>query len=67
MSVFSDDDLKRLKEDLRINFATFWVLNREQTISLLARLEAAEHALEMRHVRGVFEVSIEAWRKAAGK
>lgn len=63
-NVFSDDDIKRLKEKTALVSDT-WGIDR-----LLARLEAAENVLNT--LRGhdaeiVDEDLMKAWRKAAGK
>ena len=73
--MFTDDDLKRLKEicktkefdpEIAENIA-IWVLNSQP--ALLARLEAAEYIIS-RHFE-LMEIShskeLAVWRKAAGK
>lgn len=77
---FSDDDLKRLKEGYwfhrvpinNIGQSESWVwCDGDKVLALLARLEAAEKALDL--YAGMFSTygeSYEAykdWRKAAGK
>lgn len=68
---FSDEDLARLKEDLnplnKNTIVPYMAVTAEDARALIARLEAAERALEMRHVRGVFDTAIEAWRKSTGR
>lgn len=65
---FTDDDLKRLKEN-----GPEWELSYEKLAALLARLEAAEDALAHSHGLGSTWCCEKAkeldksWRKAAGK
>lgn len=67
---FTDDDLKRLKEELKKStgqvriFDEYWHID-----SLIARLEAAErYATYMRKKHpGWYNPQYEDWRKAAGK
>jgi len=80
MSVFLDDDLKRLKEDLEKHGSDIFEPI-ELWQALLARLEAAENIIEYSagHDEDCDEVQsgdkcsceydklYEAWRKAAGK
>ena len=71
MNKFTDDDLKRLKEDAerdkRIGLASA-----DRFIALLSRLEAAEKVAERymgfpeNHTR-IDNTLIEDWRKAAGE
>ena len=75
---FTDDDLKRLKEELTI-FDDGWNcqecgLNQHIDFkALLARLEAAEGLFNSKHEEGGsewwldFEESKRAWRKACGR
>jgi hypothetical protein len=72
---FTDDDLKRLKEDLQErkddHYELAGRLDIESMEALLARLEAAEILIEAfmdREGMGPFwKEEYEAWRKAAGK
>jgi hypothetical protein len=72
---FTDDDLKRLKEKMpNLNLGNPLVLERHQAVSLLARLEAAENAVESADGCDKGEVDsaqmrldIKSWRKWAGK
>ena len=68
---FTDDDLKRLKEEIEDGF---YGSNRDRLNALLARLEAAEKLISLRGVRiqmerndRKIETAAWAWRKAAGK
>jgi len=73
---FTDDDLKRLKEDLK---ECYYHPSKFDCDALIARLEAAEAALKMlleideeSHDDSIDPASpmgklLEAWRKAAGK
>lgn len=73
---FTDDDLKRLKEDIdgyeREQFDD-WGMSVDEVKRLLARLEAAEELLEecnlvwVRHNSDIAEKLFEAWRKACGR
>jgi hypothetical protein len=62
---FTDDDLKRLEEDIEIGGVSW---NAPFFGPLLARLEAAEAALGF-HGEGCSceHARLEAWREAAGK
>lgn len=75
---FTDDDLKRLKEDVqvfeRLEVSPF--SSKEAIAALLARLEAAERIVNRMCVhagpwRGklddCFKDDVKAWRKASGK
>lgn len=70
MNAFSDDDLKRLKE--KILDGDFTSQETSDLEALLARLEAAEKALELHYEHSGFpeledEVAYQTWKKAAGK
>lgn len=66
MTAFTDDDLKRLKDE-----KDFLIYHRWIVPALLARLEAAEKYIEIvagEEPLGAFDTeAYEAWRKAAGK
>lgn len=74
MIVFTDEDLKRLK-DLMMGFPNSAVssLDVGEIRALLARLEAAEKVCEAaQYMKRLiysarFNADMEAWRKAAGK
>lgn len=66
---FTDDDMKRLKESLK---GTYRNLPIDDLAALLSRLVAAERVADhFQHKANTecleCEVSLEAWRKAAGK
>jgi hypothetical protein len=80
---FTDDDLKRLKEDMS---RPFWAISQDNVKALLARLEAAEAMIEYTHddedcpktftaipekdrkpCQCGLDEKYEAWRKACGK
>lgn len=68
MTAFSDDDMRRLR--LKIEQVGFTGQETSDLESLLARLEAAEKALDRSVCQCIshgFPEAIEAWRKAAGK
>lgn len=73
--VFTDDDLKQLKNNFRTNETWYMDLQSEQMEALLARLEAAEHIIELcdggdanrHHASENYQKAYEIWRKAAGK
>ncbi len=71
MSVFTDEDLKRLKKDIKeaeeeaIRFSASMRLDAQK--ALLARLEAAEAVASYANYDEVPETIKEAWRKAAGR
>lgn len=61
---FTDDDLKRLKEDMRPQTPWDYVrFDPDKITALIARLEAAEDVI---YYRG-HDAPMDAWRKAAGK
>jgi len=65
--VFSDEDLKRLKEDIQL---TGVGPRPSDALALIARLEAAEKVIEVAGsdpLSGEVSKSFEEWRKAAGK
>jgi hypothetical protein len=72
---FTDDDLKRLLQQSIANGASGYnmEINSREVIALLARLEAAEKALELwedeKQISSakMIDVAMEAWRKACGK
>ena len=74
--MFSDEDLKRLKEDMQGNpeediyRGKKNILCFDEMNSLLARLEAAEaivHDELIKNGMAYDDPKLEAWRKAAGK
>lgn len=70
---FSDDDLKRLKEIINEHGLITHNMGANVYKALLARLEAAEEVCERAKTHGcedpecVLDLSLEDWRKAAGK
>lgn len=73
-SVFSDEDVKRLREWSENKWAmTRGGLHQDQAKALLARLEAAEKIVaEINFLNGdkrcfAWDMLLEDWRKAAGK
>ena len=74
MTPFTDDHLKRLKAQKKlygIKTTTAWI-KPEELEALLARLEAAEEAMDEFKAHKKFDcmeccLADEAWRKAAGK
>lgn len=70
---FTDDDLKRLKEDCERNIKAIplrrWSYQADSILALLARLEAAEFALHYYLTETSIKEPerVKAWRKAAGK
>jgi len=71
MNTFTDNDLKRLKENLK-HYSPHVPLSTVDGTALLARLEAAEQCFTEREC-DCMEIpcwhrkSLEKWRKAAGK
>lgn len=66
---FTDEDLKRLKDDASRTLSGVY-LTKEKILILLARLEAAEQALRSRTFSDSVmeqEADYEVWKKAAGK
>jgi hypothetical protein len=67
---FSDEDLKRLKEEVSLGDVSHTSPN--ELASLLARLEAAEVCAKLLDLKGSDEFTfadedaVRAWRKAAG-
>lgn len=71
---FSDDDLKRLKNDwfdIRIKNENTLVLGTDEIAALLARLEAAEKVVEIATKWQTFRddnyKAVKAWRRAKGE
>jgi hypothetical protein len=70
--IFTDDDLKQLKDSMRLSTT---VMDSQDLEALLARLEAAEscidnphhfsHHYPENHCKGC--IAIQAWHRAAGK
>ena len=63
---FTDDDLKRLKEDVNEEGSSYRIPT-EDLFALLARLEAAERVILETDERHLPLDAWQAWRKAAGK
>jgi hypothetical protein len=63
--IFTDDDLKRLKEDLQKHIVIDLI--QDNGLRLLARLEAAESLIGWNiHANG-YDIPYNKWRKVAGK
>lgn len=68
LMVFTDDNLKRLKEYNLLNRALFDEFTMDQMKALLARLEAAERLIGWKCIDNpVYEKDLEAWRKSKGE